>query len=297
MKKALSQMLIQPSRLSFFGVILIAISFALSISTGCKKDSIDSPIDESAIFPTSKIKSISYKDIIEPTWNRFTDGIDIPFEADSMRLSYDSQGHLTKKLGLWLSLSSATGYSGAFFIKKLGDTLDYSKNSVVVSKKNFGDPFWGTPQQDPATLTFSGKKLVKVTTYSSGVKVPLDTTVFTYDSKGILQKSVTKIFWRGTQTLLYKFTQGNLTEIDGRVVNYDGSEFGTSTELFWDYDTAPNPLYGFCLLPETFYRSLSQNNFRKYSITIKNASSQVVFSSEHWFYLAYDKSGNWVVSK
>ena len=36
------------------------------------------------------------------------------------------------------------------------------------------------------------------------------------------------------------------------------------TETFGNYDTAQNPLQGLFMFDDTFYRSLSENNFRTY---------------------------------
>lgn len=62
-------------------------------------------------------------------------------------------------------------------------------------------------------------------------------------------------------------------------------------EEFSNYDSAINPIKNLSLFEETFYRSLTNNNFRKYERKEYDVDNNLIlFSFKNWT-LIYDESG------
>ena len=64
-------------------------------------------------------------------------------------------------------------------------------------------------------------------------------------------------------------------------------------ETFEEYDHAENPLKKLIIFKETFYRSLSENNFSSYKKKVFNAYNNSLMEQEerNWDFI-YDENGN-----
>lgn len=67
----------------------------------------------------------------------------------------------------------------------------------------------------------------------------------------------------GTKDFYFN-ASANLEKVETRNLLDDGFVIKMTTETFGDYDTAVNPFQRLFMFDDTFYRSLSKNNFRKY---------------------------------
>ncbi|MDO6389817.1 hypothetical protein Q4E40_06740 [Pontibacter sp. BT731] len=79
---------------------------------------------------------------------------------------------------------------------------------------------------------------------------------------------------------------GNLEKVETRQLLDDGFVIKMITETFGNYDTAQNPFQGLFMFSDTFYRSLSENNFRKYTRQEKDMPNGILYDTQ-W--------NNWVL--
>lgn len=213
---------------------------------------------------------------------------------------YDNSNRLTKKTGGFLQLASGTGYSG-FFTNEIYTSLVYDNNKVTVENFSTSTVFKVPKNTINFTLNnamqieqkevpnistkygykkqvynYSNSKLVEIkTTFPN---IPYDPTdpydylltyseIFSYDSNGNLAKTEF-------------FEQHNGINKEKKIVR-----------IFENYDKGLNPWKRFYLLDEYFYRSISKNNYRKY--TEVHYNNEIITSSNevNWTFL-YDSKGN-----
>lgn len=102
---------------------------------------------------------------------------------------------------------------------------------------------------------------------------PGDTIYYNYNWQGHLQSTVQTL---GNITLTRNYTfdvNSNLTEVDGTAVDNTTHQTAYVTvEQFSGYDDKKNPLKGYGYWADLFYRSLSENNFSKYSYSYQTAT-------------------------
>lgn len=99
--------------------------------------------------------------------------------------------------------------------------------------------------------------LVYVYSGSSKIKQIINYSVYEYQSeKHAYKRSVKDFFFNAS---------GNLEKVETRQLLDDGFVIKMITETFGNYDMAQNPFQGLFMFDDTFYRSLSENNFRKYT--------------------------------
>ena len=79
---------------------------------------------------------------------------------------------------------------------------------------------------------------------------------------------------------------GNLEKVETRHLLDDGFVIKMITETFGNYDTAQNPFQGLFMFSDTFYRSLSENNFRSYTRQEKDMPNGTLYDTQ-W--------NNWVL--
>lgn len=98
--------------------------------------------------------------------------------------------------------------------------------------------------------------LVYVYSGSSKIKQIVNYSVYEYQSEKYAYKRSVKDFFFNAS--------GNLEKVETRQLLDDGFVIKMITETFGNYDMAQNPFQGLFMFDDTFYRSLSENNFRKY---------------------------------
>ena len=91
-------------------------------------------------------------------------------------------------------------------------------------------------------------------------------------------------------TRSFFYSGANLIKIEGLESDRWNNKT-TTLELFEDYDSAPNPTKPLMIFDKIFYRSLSYNNFRKYSFEKRESSGIVVARTNRSWVLVYDDLG------
>lgn len=230
-------------------------------------------------------------------------GIDITNSAINPSVSfsfeYNNEKKLIKKTGGYLELSPTTGY-GTRFSNEIYTLLTYTNNKVIV--ENFSN-----------SVVFT---------------VPRNTIYYSLNSSNqIEQKEVPNVSNTvHSKKQVFKYSQGKLSEIITSFPNmpydpddandyvltysekfyYDANDNLIKTEYlelhngedsgrkivrtFEDYDTSYNPFKRLQLLEEYFYRSISKNNFRKYTETSYYNEDPSIKETVWTF--TYDAQGN-----
>lgn len=226
-----------------------------------------------------------------------------PF-AISFNFEYDNEKKLIKKNGGYIDISFATGYSKRF-INEIYTLLTYTNNKVTV--ENF-------------------TTLVDYTVPKSSIYYSLNSF------NQIVQKEVPNIYNNvHSKKMVFIYSKGKISEIKTSFPNmpydlndpndyvitynekfyYDAESNLVRTEYFEqhngvnegerivrtfeDYDNSANPFKRLQLLEEYFYRSLSKNNFRKYTEThyyYDEINTQML----KWEF-PYDANGQIILSK
>lgn len=224
---------------------------------------------------------------------------------NNFEFQYDNQQRLIKKIGGFIPLSGSTGFSG-FFSKNVATQIVYENNLATVSEISLDTNLTLTPNRRiftitnnqitekyiPSTVTtntWNNKKLVYkylsnqlseiVTSYPDMPYDPNDPYdyILTYSDKFEFNNS------------------GNLTKIT-KIEKHNDIIYGGKTEItFGNYDTAKNPFKKLYLLDDSFYRSLSKNNYRLMQQKVYDNNNNVVSFSENSWDFKYDSSGNLIL--
>ena len=221
-----------------------------------------------------------------------------------LKFEYDNQKRLVKKIG---TIGNLSGIFVGYFSKDVYTSLIYNDNKVTVEEfpllpnyivfKNTN--YYTLNSKNQITIReipdsnhndrykkilyeYANNKLVEIkTTFPNrlyDINKPFYSYILTYSEK------------------FYYNTNGNLAKTE-YYEQHDGINTGEKTiRTFEDYDTSYNPTKKIFLLEEYFYRSLSKNNFRKYTENKYHLDSILYgFTEQKWSY-TYDSSGNIVVN-
>lgn len=129
---------------------------------------------------------------------------------------------------------------------------------------------------------YANNKLTEITTTYPNrpydVNIPYYSYILTYSEK------------------FYYDSNGNLSKTE-YYEQHDDLDVGDKTiRTFENHDTSFNPTKRLFLLEEYFYRSLSNNNFRKHTKKTYNMFNDLISFSETSFSFNYDSSGNIIVN-
>ncbi|TCN57385.1 hypothetical protein D0809_12480 [Flavobacterium circumlabens] len=215
---------------------------------------------------------------------------------------YDNTKRLTKKVGGYLALGAATGFD-RIFSDKLYTSLVYSSNKVTVENFYDSDIYAvskGTiyytlnsanliaEKEVPNTIAINTKK--QVYKYAEG---KLTEVVTSYPNMTYYPEDPTDYVLTFSEKFFYD-ANNNLTKTEYTELHNGKSEGERIVRTFEDYDTSYNPFKRMQLLEEYFYRSLSRNNFRKYTETLYYYDN--VSTNETGWTFVYDAQGNIIVN-
>ena len=219
----------------------------------------------------------------------------------SFYFQYDNDKRLIKKTGGFLSVSGSTGFSN-YFSDKIYTTIVYNGNKATV--ENFSSspdftvlkdskyyilnnnqiiqkevPGYGNYRYEKQTFKYSNDKLIEISTSLPNMPYyPPDDYIETYQEK------------------FYYDSNGNLTKSE-YFEQRDGINKGIKiVRSFGEYDTSTNPFKRLYLLDEYFYRSISKNNYRKYSEVKYDIAGNVTSASEKNWTFNYDSNGNIIIN-
>jgi hypothetical protein len=260
--------------------VCIFISVAVLCLTSCKKHEL--PIQQ----PVIKIDSINRGYLLGKD-NMHT-GVNIDLKPECFCFKYDGQNNFKVRTGGFLTNHYSTG-SYLVFMPDLYDTVEYSKNKIDLIRKS-GYPGIAVNENRRTYIFANGKIQMKIA-YTSAQET--DTTLYFYGTDQLLDKVVEKF---GGQYTIKNFSfnsSGNLDSISGKTYySIDNTLLSTTQETFGNYDSSTNPLKGFGIWDETFYRSLTKNNFRSYHFETRNVPGNYIEQrGDFKFNLQYDSNG------
>ena len=205
-----------------------------------------------------------------------------------VKIEYDNNFNIVKRNGGYSSFEPSSGYP-YIFTDNLYDQLTYSTNQILIEKKTTST--FSIPKFERKLFLDNNNRIIKKEIFREFDLTPRDTIYYSYNSNGKLAESrngnvnsyneVSKFYFNSANNLDSIVTRKyNSTVLQSKVV-----------EEFSNYDSAINPVKNLLLFEETFYRSLTQNNFRKYERKEYDIDNNLTFSSFKNWTLIYDESG------
>lgn len=236
-----------------------------------------------------------------------------------IKFQYNSEGKIIKRIGDLLYISPNAGTS-PIISDSLFTDLIYYDNKIKLTK---GTSYLGSTtleNESIITLDSQHKILEKANRYqiNSG-QIILDTIRFNYDSNNKLIsyiKTSTQYYSNHNvrnfeESTLYYNTNANVDSIVSisyiKLSDVSYTELiSKKTRIFENYDTSSNPFKKTRIFEETFYRSLSNNNYRKFTEKTRNYSypnhdyyadpvmgPTTINNWWNWDF-SYDSNGNWL---
>lgn len=229
----------------------IFITFLLATAlNACKPDKVEAP-------PVIEDKVDSYK----IRYMHYNFGL---FDQDTVQIKY-SNGNIIKRVG-----GALETYSVKVFDPSIYEDVTYNMNQAIIIKSTTSSAYSFYPNE--RRFFYAGNKIEKCVIQKSG-STYFDTTNYFYNNESIVRQ----ITIRGhlvSQADFYYNSNKNVDSIITRYAEYnpvtrayeiDFSSLDRDKEVFENYDNYANPAKKLVIFEETFNRSLSANNYRKYS--------------------------------
>ena len=206
-----------------------------------------------------------------------------------IKLEYGSDGKVLKRWNGLIPVNPNYGF-GTMFFDGLYDEVVYQNNQIVITKMDTLKNLNVHPDRKIITMEYG--KMVRFIRETMWYNLTYDTTWLYYNHETLF-RTVTK----NSSTILTKDyffdNAGNLSEIKGLAIGrYWNDTAYFQTEKFSDYDAAPNPVKELGIFDETFNRSLSTNNYRRYTFQRFNRDSTLAADQYRNWTFVYDSNGN-----
>jgi hypothetical protein len=217
---------------------------------------------------------------------------------------YDSNQRLIKKTGGFLPMSSLTRYES--FTDKIYTTLLYNNNKVTVENLSSSPEFTVPKNSNYYTLNNSNQIIEKEISTTNDNYL-FKKQIFNYSNNKLVE--IKTIFPNmpynsadpNDYVLTYseKFyydSDSNLSKTE-YFEQHNGLNMGEKVvRIFENYDTSSlNPVKRLYLLDDYFYRSISKNNFRKYTEIKYNNNIETSTYITAWSF-NYDANGNIILN-
>jgi hypothetical protein len=190
-----------------------------------------------------------------------------------------------KRIGGLNDLDPSSGYNYAFTLG-VSYNIQYSGDSILLIEIHSYDNFKDSTLVKAIVLNYSGQMISQIE-YNDGWNTVI--TNYTYNSKNQIAESESLKSGKPNEFSKYYFnSRGNLDS----VVTYGSfSKKRKIVEIFKGYDNSPNPLKNSFIFKETFYRSLSRNNYTEYIKKDYTFSISTVKTSNVKWKLSYGLNG------
>jgi hypothetical protein len=223
--------------------------------------------------------------------------------TNNFYFEYDNNKRLIKKTGGFLQLSGGTGLGG-FFTDKIYTALTYGNNTVTV--ENFSSSAEFNVPKDSKFFVLNNKNQITKKEFPNIYNHYLDKTqTFRYENNQLIEIFTTLPnlpYYPPDdyiETYLEKFyydSNGNLTKSE-YFEQRDGVNKGIKiVRTFGNYDKSINAFKRLYLLDDYFYRSISKNNYCKYSEVKYNEEGVVTSNTEQQWSFNYDSNGNIIIN-
>ena len=220
----------------------------------------------------------------------------------SFIFQYDNEKRLIKKTGGFLSVSGSSGFGG-FFTDKKYSSFVYNGNNVTVEDFSTSSDF--TVPKNSKYFILNNNNQIFEREFEDGHEYNYKKQQYKYES-GKLTEILTTLpkmpYYPPDDyipTYLEKFyydSKGNLTKSE-YIFQKDGMNTKEKiVRTFEDYDNSYNPWKRLYLLDEFFYRSISKNNFRKYTEIKYDYYGNITSTKVQDWGFNYDSSGNLIIN-
>ncbi|BDD03974.1 hypothetical protein [Aureibacter tunicatorum] len=200
-----------------------------------------------------------------------------------VHLEYNSDNRLIKRIGGMFPISVASGFR-LNFTDHVYDEVSYLDNKIVIENKSSSPDISSNREIVTYVLDENNNIKQKIISINYENNLLSDTTNYFYDSENRLNtiKSI-----NGISTLYFndKNNLDSIVTIKNQI---------KVVEIFEKFDNAKNPLKHLNIFPETFKRSLSENNYsiyRKFGYNLSLGDEEVQRQINEWE-LQYDENGN-----
>lgn len=175
---------------------------------------------------------------------------------------FSFQGNrISRRNGGFLPAPLSGAMSGPYS-KDVYDTVIYQQNRIILeTRTNVSGIIM--PVNKRELILENGRIAKKI--YHSNISDHKDTALYFYAAGNRISRKEIRYSDR-TQVQVFTFdAQGNLQKIKTTLqISGQTTPNWTAEESFFNYDTRPNPLKGYWMWDDLYYRSLSTNNFAKY---------------------------------
>ncbi len=216
---------------------------------------------------------------------------------------YDANQKLTKEIGGFLPVSGSSGIGG-LFTDKVYTSLIYTNNTVTVEDFSSTTDFDVLKNTKYFTLNILNQILTKEIPNSNNYWLKKQTFKYLDNKISEIKTVLPNVPYNPTDpndyiwTYLEKFyydTNGNLTKTE-YFEQQNGINKGEKVvRTFEDYDNSTNPCRRLQLLDKFFYRSLSKNNFRKYTEVHYDYEVLTSTNTTTWDF-NYDSGGQLIIN-
>jgi hypothetical protein len=205
-----------------------------------------------------------------------------------------SGSRIIKREGGVIQTNPMTGYDYKF-IKGVYDEITYSDNMALIKNRvaSENDTLFIA---DWEILFDSKGRIIRKIQPNKKYFWKIDTLNFYYDLNGLLNK-IENIQENTIETSTFYFNNRDNLDSIVTITSGEGELIYRTNEYFGDFDNAPNPIKILIMFNETFNRSLSQNNYRFYSLEKYDSNDSLIDQVEKTVTLYYDDSGNPLFNK
>ncbi|RDV16068.1 hypothetical protein DXT99_05200 [Pontibacter diazotrophicus] len=222
-----------------------------------------------------------------------------PVPSEGYTLEYNN-GKVSKRTGGYRCILaiSCQNDNDIFDDRQVFYDVAYKGNTVKITTRS--PEGWSWLKQE-WLFQMHHSNQIEYLIYKAENRVMYDSLAYTYNTSGKISQIWSYGVYRDdtqveavVQTVKDFTFNGaeNLEKVETRVLLSDGFVISLIVEEFGNYDTAVNPLQHLFMFEDTYYRTLSKNNFRKYSIHYIDAitGANTGLSGREWT-LYYNQSG------
>lgn len=215
-------------------------------------------------------------------------------EPEIVTLEYDN-GKIVKKMGDIIYGVSTSGIP-YMLSKKIYAHVAYANNKITITKKFTVPDMISNYKKE---LFLSGNQIEKIVKYDPNQNSGYDTISIYYNNQKII-KTISRYNYPKGESVYHYNSNNNLDSIITRYYQYDDLtdtmyiDYNSKSRnkiTFSEYDNADNPLKNLIIFDETYYRALSQNNYKKIKYQSFNNTGTVISSTEKNWNLIY-QNGN-----
>ncbi|MEO7978320.1 hypothetical protein [Flavobacterium sp.] len=214
--------------------------------------------------------------------------------AGSVKLEYDSQNRIIKRIGGLSPLPASIGFEAYLFSDEVIEDIVYTNNEIKITKNI--DLFFQRKM-----ILDNKNRIIKKIIFNKESQLN-DSIFYTYNNLNQIEETL-KLYAR-PNNYQYKFYQKAMyyynqkQNLDSIVtVNFEegpnvtGTDVYRTVEKFSNYDNATNPLKKLIIFDETYFRALSKNNYAKYEY-LKYYNNELIQQNTSNYNYRYDASGN-----